>query len=179
MTNITLKDKSFSLSIPSEEIQKSIARVAEEITRDMNGKTPVFLVILNGAFMFASDLIKKLDMDCEVSFVKLASYSGTSTTNQVKQLIGLNEDLKGRHVVILEDIIDTGITMEHMLEQLNKFGPADIRIATFLLKPDALIKVFDIHYVGIRIPNDFIVGYGLDYDGLGRNLKDVYKIIPE
>jgi hypoxanthine phosphoribosyltransferase len=177
MKTVTLKDKTFALSIPSANIQAAVDVLADQLNADLAGKTPLFLVILNGSFMFASDLLKKLQMDCEVSFVKLASYSGTQSTHQVKKLIGLNEELRGRTIVILEDIIDSGITIENMLEQLKEYEPADVRIATFLFKPDAFTKSYSIDYVGMRIPNDFIVGYGLDYDGLGRNLPDIYKII--
>jgi hypoxanthine phosphoribosyltransferase len=127
--------------------------------------------------MFSSDLLKQIDLDCEVSFVKLSSYSGTQSTQQVKKLIGLNEQVKDRPVIILEDIIDTGITMENMLAELSAYSPSAVAIATLLLKPDALIKKINIDYTGIRIPNDFIVGFGLDYDGLGRNLQDIYKIV--
>jgi hypoxanthine phosphoribosyltransferase len=134
-------------------------------------------VILNGSFMFAADLLKRLEIDCEVSFVKLASYVGTKTTEEVKRLIGLNEDLKGRTVVILEDIIDSGITVDNMLAQLAEHQPAAIKIVTLLFKPQAFRRDFSIDHVGISIPNDFIVGYGLDYDGIGRNLPDIYKIL--
>lgn len=177
MSTIKLKDKSFELSIPEEKIKASIDRVANEINSDLKGEVPVFLVILNGAFMFASDILKRIDFDCEVSFVKLASYKGTESTKSIKKLIGVNEDLKDRTVVILEDIIDSGITLECMLEQLSELKPKSVKIATLLFKPKAFIKNYRIDYVGLEIPNDFIVGYGLDYDGLGRNLNDIYKII--
>ena len=177
MQRVQLKDKTFSLSIDSEEIQKAVSALADRLNEDLKGKTPLFLVILNGSFMFASDLLKKLTMDCEISFVKLSSYSGTSTTQKVKQLIGLNEDLAGRCVVILEDIVDTGITIENMLQQLQGLGAAEVKVVTFLFKPKAFGKDFSIDYVGMEIPNDFIVGYGLDYDGHGRNLPDIYSII--
>lgn len=177
MTTVKLHDKTFSLSIPSDDIQKAVDALAEKLNLDFAGSTPLFLVILNGSFMFASDLLKRMKMNCEVSFVKLSSYSGTSSTHEVKQLIGLNEDLKGRTVIILEDIVDSGITIERMLEQLRSFEPAEVRVVTFLFKPKAFTKDFKIDYVGVEIPNDFIVGYGLDYDGWGRNLPDIYKIV--
>ncbi len=177
MQNVTLKDKTFSLSMPASEIQEAVDRLANELNRDIKDNTPLFLVILNGSFMFAGDLLKKINFNCEVSFVKMASYSGDHTTGTVKKLIGINEEITGRHIIIVEDIIDSGITMEHMFEQLNELKPASVKVVTFLFKPAAFQKSFHIDYVGIRIPNDFIVGYGLDYDGLGRNLADIYKIV--
>lgn len=177
MQTVTLKDKSFALNISSDEIQKTVDRLAAELNRDIKDSVPLFLVILNGSFMFAADLLKRIEFPCEVSFVKLSSYSGDHTTGNVKKLIGLNEVLKGRDVIILEDIIDSGITMAHMFEQLECLSPASVKIVSFLFKPQAFLKDFKIDYVGISIPNDFIVGYGLDYDGLGRNLKDIYKVI--
>lgn len=176
MPKVTLNDKTFALSIPSTTIQDAVDKLAAMINRDLEGKCPLFLVILNGSFMFAADLLKRVNLNCEVSFVKLASYAGSRTTGEVKQLIGLGENLRGRDVIILEDIIDSGITMEHLLEQLQTKEPASVRIMTFLFKPAAFQKNFPIDYIGLSIPNDFIVGYGLDYDGLGRNLPDIYKI---
>ncbi len=177
MKQVTLHDKTFELSIPAEQIQKAVGEVAAQINRDYQGSNPIFLIILNGSFMFAADLLKQITFNCETSFVKLASYSGTESTHNVRELIGLDESIRGKRIIILEDIIDSGITMEHMLESLKAFKPADVRIATFLLKPDALTKDIKIDYVGIKIPNDFIVGYGLDYNGHGRNLSDIYKIL--
>jgi hypoxanthine phosphoribosyltransferase len=177
MQKVTLKDKTFELSISYDKILEAIETMAAKINQDFVGKEPLFLVILNGSFMFSADLMKKISLDCQVSFVKLSSYEGTQTTHNVKKLIGLNEEIKNRHIIILEDIIDTGITMEHLLEEINTFEPAAISIATLLFKPAAMTKDIAIDYVGIEIPNDFIVGYGLDYDGLGRNLKDIYKIV--
>ncbi len=177
MKVIKLKDKQFSIFISSSEIEKVVQRLAKEMNNDLKGKTPLFLIILNGSFMFAADLLKRINMECETSFVKLASYVGTESTSEVKQLIGLNEDIKGRTVVIVEDIVDTGITMESLLEQLDWRKPADVKIATLLFKPNALIKNLKIDYIGMEIPNDFIIGYGLDYDGFGRNLPDIYKIV--
>ncbi len=177
MRTVTLKDKTFALSIPSATVQKAVDDLALRLNEDLKGKIPLFLVILNGSFMFAADLMKRVNLNCEISFVKLSSYAGAHTTGEVKQLIGLSEDLKNRDVVILEDIIDSGITMEHLLEQLSEKQPASVRIVTFLFKPEAFQKSFPVDYIGLSIPNDFIVGYGLDYDGLGRNLPDIYKIV--
>lgn len=179
MEKVKVRDKEFSLFLTAEDIDKAVGQVAEMINLDMQGKAPLFLCILNGAFVFAADLLKKVEMDCEISFVKLSSYSGTQTTHTVKELIGLDESLEGRTVIIIEDIIDTGITMAYTLEKLRKLGAVDVRIATLLFKPEAFKKDYAIDYVGIVIPNKFIVGYGLDYDGYGRNLPDIYKIIEE
>ena len=176
MSIIKIHDKYFEPYLSFDEIDKAITRIAGQINKDIEGQTPLFLVILNGAFMFASDLLKKIEIPCEISFVKLASYQGTSTTEKVRQLIGFDEEIAGRTIIIVEDIVDSGITMESVLGQLEKLGAADVRIATMLFKPKAFRKSYDVHYIGLEIPNDFIVGYGLDYDGQGRNLKDIYKI---
>lgn len=177
MNSIKLHDKYFEPFIRFEKIDNAINKIADNINRDIEGQTPIFLVILNGSFMFAGDLLKKIDLSCEVSFVKLTSYVGTKSSKEVKQLIGFNEDIKGRTIIIVEDIIDSGITMENVLGQLERMGAADVRIATLLFKPNAFEKSYKIDYIGIEIPNDFIVGYGLDYNNLGRNLRDIYKII--
>lgn len=177
MDIIKVKDKDFSIFINSDTILESVAQVANRINQDYADKNPLFLVVLNGAFMFASDLMKKVNIDCEISFVKLSSYSGTSSTGIIKHLIGINEEIRGRYVILVEDIVDTGITIEHMTEELKKFEPANVKVATLLLKPDKYNKGIKIDYIAMEIPNDFIVGYGLDYDGLGRNLPDIYKIV--
>lgn len=177
MNSIQIKDKQFTISIPEEEILKEVTRVAGEINRDLADKNPLFLSVLNGSFMFTADLMKRIVIPCEISFVKLASYQGDSSTGKVKKLMGLNEELTGRTVVIVEDIVDTGLTMQQLLAELAGLHPAEIRIATLLLKPDKLKVPLDIQYVAMQIPNDFIVGYGLDYDGLGRNYKDIYTVV--
>jgi len=177
MHTITVKDKEFKLSITAEEINSTVEELASKLNRDLKGKNPVFLVVLNGAFIFAADLYRKIDIPSEISFVKLASYSGTSTTSDVKELIGLNEKLKGRTVVILEDIIDTGTTMQYLMNKLNYLGVAEVKLVALLFKPSAFRESFRIDYLGMEIPNEFIVGYGLDYDGFGRNYADIYKII--
>ena len=177
MSTIQIKDKSFTTFLPEEKILKEVARVADEINRDLDGKQPLFLSILNGSFMFTADLMKNITIPCEISFVKFASYQGTDTTGKVKELIGLNSDIKGRTVVIVEDIVDTGKTMVKMLEQLRLLEPADIRVATLLVKPGKLEVDLNLDYVAMSIPDDFIVGYGLDYDQLGRNYRDIYTIV--
>jgi hypoxanthine phosphoribosyltransferase len=177
MSTIQLHDKTFKPYLGHAEIQASIAVLAERINLEYKDKNPLFLGILNGSFMFAADLMKKLSIDCEISFVKLSSYSGTSTTGNVKNLIGLTEEVRNRHIIIVEDIVDTGITLQAANEFLTPLMPASIRTATLLFKPDAYKGKLPIDYVAFRIPNDFVVGYGLDYDGLGRNLPDIYCIV--
>lgn len=174
--SVQIKDKQFEISIPSDKILSEVERIAEEINTDLAEAKPLFLVVLNGAFMFASDLMKEITIPCEISFVKLSSYHGTKTSGKVKELIGLNEDIEGRTVVIIEDIVDTGVTMDRITNSLKTKQPKEIRIATFFHKPEALTKKIHLDYVGMHIPNDFIVGYGLDYDGFGRNLKDIYTL---
>jgi hypoxanthine phosphoribosyltransferase len=177
MTTIQIKDKKFSLSIPEAEILKAVREVGEAINRDLAHKNPLFICVLNGAFMFAGDLMKTVSVPCEITFIKLSSYDGLYTTGSVKEIIGLNESVVGRTVVVVEDIVDTGLTMERILDSLYAKGATEIRIATFLQKPDALQRDITVDYVAMKIPNDFIVGYGLDYDGYGRNMKDIYTVV--
>ena len=177
MKTVKVLDKEFGLFISQEKIEESIQTVAENINYDMEGKNPLFLVVLNGAFMFASELFKRLTIPCEISFVKLSSYAGTETTSVVRELIGLDHSLDGRHVVIVEDIVDTGHTMRYTIQKLRDLKAADVRIATLFFKPDNFKYDYPIDYKGMDIGNDFIVGYGLDYNQQGRNLPDIYKII--
>lgn len=179
MSDIQIKDKSFTTFITEDKILKEVSRVADEINRDLAGTEPLFLSVLNGSFMFTADLMKRINIPCEISFVKLASYQGTSSTGKIKELVGLNENIEGRTVVIVEDIIDTGFTMKGLVETLRSKNPKDIRIATLLVKPDKLQVKLDIDYVAMNIPSDFIVGYGLDYDGKGRNYRDIYTVVNE
>jgi hypoxanthine phosphoribosyltransferase len=174
--SLQLHDLTFSPFISEETIDRAIARIAQELKRDFNGKEPLFIGVLNGSFMFAADLLKKLDFPLHISFVKVASYEGTKSSGTVSELIGLKEDISGQTVVLLEDIIDTGNTLEELYEALQKKGVAKTKIATLLYKPKAYTKKIPIDYVGLEIPNDFVVGYGLDYDGLGRNLPAIYKL---
>ena len=167
----------FRPSIKEAEIQQRIQAVADRINNDFAGKTPLFLAVLNGAFMFAADLMRKITIPCEISFVKLASYQGTTSTGTIKEVIGINEDLAGREVIIVEDIVDTGLTMKRMIESLGTRNPASVHICTLLLKPEKLQVDLNVEYAAIEIPNEFIVGYGLDYDQQGRNLKDIYTIV--
>ena len=174
---IHLHDKTFEPFISSEEINFAIANIAKQMDDDFFEDVPVFLGVLNGSFMVMSDLMKHYRGMCEVSFVKIASYEGTQSTNTVKQLIGLNENLEGKTVVVVEDIVDTGNTIEELKAILKEKKVKHLKIATLFFKPEAYKKDIKIDYVGIRIPNKFIVGFGLDYDGLGRNLPDVYQLV--
>ena len=177
MKTVQVKDRQFSLYISENKIKEQVKKIAGQINTDLNGKNPLLLVILNGAFVFAADLLRDVTIPCEVSFIRLASYEGTSSTGEVKQLIGLNEDIEGRTVVIVEDIIDSGLTMQELLLMLTKKNPKEIRIASLFVKPNNLKVDLNIHYRCFDIENDFIVGYGLDYDQQGRNLPDIYKVI--
>ena len=173
MDTIQIKDKMFTVSIKEQDILKEVTRVANEINRDLAGKNPLFL----SSFMFTADLLKRITIPCEISFVKLASYQGVSSTGVIKEVIGINEDLTDRTVVIVEDIVDTGLTMQRLLDTLGTRGPREIHIASLLVKPDKLKVDLNIEYVAMNIPNDFIVGYGLDYDGFGRNYPDIYTVV--
>ena len=177
MNTINIKDKHFAPYLSKAEIEAAVRRVALSISADFRDKDPVFLAVLNGSFVFAADLLRMMDFPCTLSFVKLASYSGTSSTQEVHELIGLREDLRGRNVIVVEDIIDSGFTLAMLREQVLRHTPADLRIATLLFKPEAFREHYHIDYTGLSIANDFIVGYGLDYDGYGRNLPEIYSVI--
>lgn len=179
MSRIKIHDKEFEVSIPREEILKEVKRVADEINRDYAGKCPLLLGVLNGCFMFAADLMRNLNIECEISFVKLSSYQGTTTTGVIREVLGLAESITGRDVIIVEDIVDTGYTMQRMIESLGTREPASLQIASLFLKPARLKVPVDVKYSAFTIPDRFIVGYGLDYDGLGRNLPDVYDVVEE
>lgn len=173
---IQLHDKQFVPFISAQEIDFAIAKIASLVEADFADETPIFIGVLNGAFMVVSDFMKHYKSPCEVSFIKMASYEGTTSTNDVKQLIGLDQDLTGRTVVIIEDIVDTGNTLVALKELFKKQNVAHFKVATLFFKPEALKNDIKIDYVGIRIPNKFIVGFGLDYDGLGRNLPEIYQL---
>jgi hypoxanthine phosphoribosyltransferase len=178
MENLKIRDREFRLFISGEKINSIIQEMAAKISSDLKDRDPLFVCVLNGAFMFASELFKSLDfVESEITFVKMASYRGTHSTGIIRQLIGLNEVIEGRTVVVLEDIVDSGSTIENIIQQLKEMNPGEIKIATLLFKPAAVIKEIQLDYVGLEIPNDFIVGFGLDYDGYGRNLKDIYSVI--
>ena len=174
---IQLHDRKFRIMIPAEKIDEAVTAVAERINRDYADKeTPLFVGVLNGSFMFMSDLIKKIEFQNELSFVKLASYEGTSSTGQVKSLLGLNGSIEGRHVIVVEDIVDTGESIEHMLRDLEARRPASVAVCTLFFKLASYRKSYPIQYRAMEIGNEFIVGYGLDYDQLGRSLKDIYVV---
>ncbi len=176
MSQVKILDKTFKTFIPEAEIQKRVKAVAERINQDMAGKNPLLLAVLNGSFMFAADLMRQITIPSEISFVKLASYQGTTSTGKIKEVIGLNEDLTGRTVIIVEDIVDTGYTMKQMIESLGTRHPAAVHVCSLLVKPGKLQVPLHIEYAAMEIPNDFIVGYGLDYDQQGRNLRDIYVL---
>ena len=176
MSTIQVRDKRFRISIPEVEIRQRVKALAEKMSKDLAGKNPLFLSVLNGSFVFTADLMREMTIPCEVSFVKLASYQGTTSTGKIHEVIGINEDLAGRTVVIVEDIVESGTTMKRMIEQLGTRHPESVQICTLFFKPDRLKEPLTLDYVAFEIPNDFIVGYGLDYDQAGRGLKDVYTL---
>lgn len=180
MDTVKLHDKHFRVSITKEQLGDVVKKLANDINDDNQiADDTLFLSILNGSFIFSADLLRQISFHCSISFLKLASYEGTESSGDVKQLIGINENLEGRKIIILEDIVDTGKTLEKLVKELSSHNPSDIKIATLLYKPEAYKKDIEIDYIGLSIPNDFIVGYGLDYDGLGRNLPDIYTLIDE
>ena len=176
MKLIQIKDKKFRKFISAEEIDQAISKVAEQINHDYKDDAPVLLITLNGAIIFGADLLKKLTIDCTISCIKISSYAGIESTEQMNSLIGINEDLSGKRVIIVEDIVDTGNTYEHIVAELEGLNVKDVRMATMTFKPEAYKKELPIHYIGISIPRLFVVGRGLDYDGLGRNLNDIYQL---
>jgi hypoxanthine phosphoribosyltransferase len=177
MSVIKVHDKSFETYLSEEKIQRRVAEIAHEINKDYKGRKPFFICILNGSFMFASDLFKHLDVEAELSFIKLASYKGMKSSGKVVTSIGLEQDIFGKEVIIVEDIVDTGKTLHNFLPQLLHQQPSSLKIATLLHKPEATEYPLTLDYVGFDIPNKFVVGYGLDYDGLGRNLKEIYQLV--
>jgi hypoxanthine phosphoribosyltransferase len=179
MNEIQIHNKKFAVFLRNAEIEAAIADLAQQINADYSNKNavPLFLSVLNGSFMFAAQLMKHIEFPCEISFVKLASYRGERSTAKVTELIGISELLANRHIIVVEDIVDTGNTYESLLQTLQKHSPQSIKMATLLLKSDVYCKSYPIDYAALRIPNDFIVGYGLDYNGQGRNLPDIYKVV--
>lgn len=177
MSVIQVNDKKFTPYLTASQIDKEVKRLGSEINNDYEGKRPLFIAILNGSFMFASDLFKELTIEVEICFIKLASYKGTKSTGQVITSIGLDATLTGRHVIVLEDIVDTGKTLYEFLPQLVNQQPASLKIASLLHKPDALAHPVTIDYLGFSVPDKFLLGYGLDYDGFARNLKEIYQLV--
>lgn len=179
MSSIKIKDKTFKVSIPEAQIKARVKELALQLSHDLEGKNPLFLGVLNGAFIFAADLMREMTIPCEISFVKLASYQGTTSTGTIKEVIGINEDLTGRTIVIVEDIVESGLTIKRMMEQLGTRNPASVQVCTLFFKPDRLQEDLKLDYVAFEIPNDFILGYGLDYDQAARGLKDIYSLVTE
>jgi hypoxanthine phosphoribosyltransferase len=177
MAVIKVHDKSFETYLPEETILQRVKELAAAVSRDYAGRRPLFIAILNGSFMFASDLFKHLTIEAELCFIKLASYKGLKSSGNVVTSIGLEDDLFGKEVIIVEDIVDTGKTLHNFLPKLLHQQPKSLKIATLLHKPEATEYPLDLNYVGFDIPNKFVVGYGLDYDGLGRNLKEIYQLV--
>ena len=177
MSTVKIKDKTFKVSLPEAQIKARIKELAQQMSRELEGKNPLFLGVLNGAFIFAADLMREMTIPCEISFVKLASYQGTTSTGTIKEVIGINEDLTGRTVVIVEDIVESGLTIKRMMDQLGTRNPASVQVCTLFFKPDRLKEDLQLDYVAFSIPNDFILGYGLDYDQQGRGLKDIYTLV--
>ena len=178
MNNIEIHNKAFELFLENDTICKRTRLIGIQLNVDYEDKCPIFIGVLNGSFLFMADLLKEIDIACEVGFIRVASYQGTGSTGQIKEAFGLPEDLKGRDVILVEDIVDTGLTLQYILEKVNAQNPASVRVCSLLFKPAALKEpIEELKYVGFEIPNEFVVGYGLDYDGLGRNLKDIYRAI--
>jgi hypoxanthine phosphoribosyltransferase len=170
---LTINDKTFVPFITADAIQERVHELANQINQEYADKQPLIVVVLNGAFLFAADLMKRLTIPCEITFIRVASYTATESTGQLKQILGLSQSIKDRNLIVVEDIVDTGFTISEVCDQLRKDGPASIAIATLLFKPAALKKKIELQYVGFEIENRFVLGYGLDYDGLGRNTPDI------
>ena len=179
MSRVKIKDKTFETSMTEAEIKQRVKELAQQMSRDLEGKNPLFLAVLNGAFIFAADLMREMTIPCEISFVKLASYQGTTSTGTIHEVIGINEDLMGRTVVIVEDIVESGLTIKRMMEQIGTRHPASVQVCTLFFKPEKLKEDLTLDYVAFSIPNDFILGYGMDYDQQGRGLKDLYTLVTE
>jgi hypoxanthine phosphoribosyltransferase len=177
MELIKVHDKEFKPYISADKITEEVKRVASEINKDYAGKKPLFIAILNGSFMFAADLFKEINIEAEICFIKLASYKGIKSSGQVITAIGLDVDLVGREIIVIEDIVDTGNTLSKFLPQLHHHHPASLKIAALLHKPEAMVHPIKIDYLGFSVPNKFLLGYGLDYDGLGRNIKEIYQLV--
>lgn len=176
MHKIKVDDKEFEIFLENDNLNKRIRLLGIQINLDYEGKCPLFIGVLNGSFLFMADLIKEIDVPCEVAFMRVASYEGTSSSGKVKELIGLPDDIQGRDIIIVEDIVDTGLTINHIIKTLKEKNPASVKVSSLLVKPSALqYDVEELAYVGFEIPNEFVVGYGLDYNGLGRNLNDIYR----
>jgi hypoxanthine phosphoribosyltransferase len=177
---IDVWDKQFELFIENDSIAKRTRLIGLELNADYEDRCPIFIGILNGSFLFMGDLLKEVEIPCEVDFIRVSSYAGTASSGAIKEVFGISNDLKGRDVILVEDIVDTGLTLKFILEKVYQQQPASIRICTLLYKPAAILTLMEeLEYIGFEIPNEFVVGYGLDYNGLGRNLKDIYRVTPD
>lgn len=180
MNTVDIADKKFELLIENDNINKRIRLIGIQLNVDYEGRCPIFIGVLNGSFLFMADLLKEMDIPCEVAFVRVSSYKGTASSGTIKETLGLPENLENRDIILVEDIVDTGFTLKHILEKVQLQNPASVRVCTLLYKPEAIqVPVKELEYIGFEIPNEFVVGYGLDYDGLGRNLTDIYRAVPE
>lgn len=178
MNNIKIQEKSFEIFLENDSINKRIRLMGIQLNVDYENRCPIFIGVLNGSFLFMADLLKEIEIPCEVGFIRVSSYHGATSTGQVKEAFGLPDDLKDRDVIVVEDIVDTGLTLSYILEKIQVQKPASVSVCSLLYKPASLIKpVNELKYVGFEIPNEFVVGYGLDYNGLGRNLKDIYRAV--
>jgi len=176
MHKIKVEDREFEIFLENDTINKRIRLLGIQLNVDYEGKCPLFIGILNGSFLFMADLIKEIELPCEVAFMRVASYEGTSSSGQVKELIGLPDAIEGRDIIVVEDIVDTGLTLTHIVKTIKEKNPSSLKVASLLLKPAALkYEIDELYYVGFEISNEFVVGYGLDYNGLGRNLTDIYR----
>ena len=179
-TVVDVGDKRFELFIANEAINERTKQIGVELNKEYRDRCPLFIGVLNGSFLFMADLLKEIKTDCEVGFIKVSSYTGTESTGKVKEVFGISTELKGRDIVIVEDIVDTGFTLKFLLEKLYEHQPASVVVCSLLYKPAALqYNIIELKYTGFEISNDFVVGYGLDYNGLGRNLNDIYRIVPD
>ena len=176
MERIIINERPFKKYILETAIQERVAELAQTIDKDYNGKNPLFIGVLNGGFIFAADLLKRLEFDCEITFIKLTSYKGMASTGNVNEVIGLDIDVRDREVIVLEDIIDTGKTLYEFRPKLLAQGAKSVKLASFLLKPDALEYDVQVDYIGFSVPNEFLIGYGLDFDQKGRNYRDIYQL---
>ena len=179
MSRVKIKDKTFETSMTEAEIKQRVKELAQQMSRDLEGKNPLFLAVLNGAFIFAADLMREMTIPCEISFVKLASYQGTTSTGTIHEVIGINEDLSGRAVVIVEDIVESGLTIKRMMEQIGTRHPASVQVCTLFFKPELLKEDLKLDYVAFSILDDFLLGYGFDYDQQGRRIKYLYTLVTE
>lgn len=178
METVQIEDKDFEILLENDQINKRTRLIGIQLNVDYETRCPIIIGVLNGSFLFMADLVKEIDMACEIAFIRVSSYKGTATTGEVKEAIGLPENLHNRDIIVVEDIVDTGTTLKYILEKINAQKPASVRVCTLLFKPAALLApIPELEYIGFEIPNDFVVGYGLDYNGLGRNLNDIYRAV--